>query len=76
MQDKISNLDALIDYVGKDKVIGEYPLMYDNENPSYVKNLANEIWPIGISFAANFANVSITGPIIVKPITNIIPKVV
>ena len=40
------------------------------------KNLANEIWPIGISFAANFANVSITGPIIVKPITSIIPKVV
>ena len=43
MQDKISNLDALIDYVGKDKVIGEYPLMYDNENLSYVKNLANEM---------------------------------
>ena len=42
----------------------------------WIKNLENEIWPIGISFAANFANVSITGPIIVKPITNIIPKVV
>ena len=43
MQDKISNLDALIDYVGKDKVIGEYPLLYESSNPAYVKNLANEM---------------------------------
>ena len=38
------------------------------------RNLENEICPIGISFDANLANVSITGPSIVKPITSNIPN--
>ena len=40
----------------------------------WTKNLEKDICPIGISFDANLANVSIIGPIIVNPITRTIPK--
>ena len=43
--DKITNLDALNDYVGKEKIIGEFPLIdFKKEDTSYLSNnIADEL---------------------------------
>ena len=42
---KISNLDALGDYVGKENIIGEYPLLnkVNSSEKSFSLNIADEL---------------------------------
>ena len=70
--------EALIKCSKISPLVGQYKIFKNNAIGmiimDWTRNREKDICPIGISFEASLANVSITGPIIVKPKTSNIPN--